>query len=57
MRRFVGASWVDELYRLNAEDGSPADLFETQELLALGGYEEQYTEMLARLAELLDSTL
>ncbi len=57
VRRFTGGAWHDELYRLNGEDGAPDDLFERQDLIALGGYEEQHAEMLARLEDLLDSTL
>ncbi len=57
VRTFSAGVWHDELYRLNAEDDTPVDLFEFDDLILQGGFEEQYATMLADLTTLLDSTL
>jgi arylsulfatase A-like enzyme len=57
VRTFTGGSWHDELYRLNESDGTPVDLFEFDNLLLLGGFEEQHDRMLEDLDLLLDSEL
>ena len=57
MHVLSGGTWHDELYRLNGEDGAPVDLFEFDDLLPAGGFEEQHARMLTDLAALLDSKL
>jgi arylsulfatase A-like enzyme len=57
IRAFTGGVWRDELYLLNAEDGSPNDILENEDLLLLGGFEQQYAAMGAELEKLLESSV